>query len=144
MILREIKDIEPIDVGKPFGMPEGSMIIQWIFHNQVGDERYHHKFAVRKYMLKPVDPSAIPFHNHKYVQSLTVLSGRMKCESPSGVVEAGPGDSVCFYENEPHKAVPIGEGKTEVLCIIDCLNGGENCFAVEPKSIETLTEILHQ
>ena len=137
MILRKISDVETIDVGTPFGMPGGSMLIQWIFSNEVGDARYHHNFAVRKYTLKSVDASAIPFHNHAYVQSLTVLSGRMRCESPEGVVEAGPGDSVCFYENEPHRALPIGDETAEVLCIIDCPDGGENCFAVAPKDIVT-------
>jgi len=137
MILRKISDVEMIDVGKPFGMPDGSMLIQWILSNDIGDDRYHHNFAVRKYTLKLSDASAIPFHNHAYVQSLTVLSGRMKCESPEGIVEAGPGDSVCFYENEPHRAVPIGDGAAEVLCIIDCPDKGENCFPVAPKDIQT-------
>ena len=137
MILRQIKDVKTIDVGKAFGMPDGTMRIQWIFSNEVGDERYRHRFAVRKYTLKPVDPSAIPRHDHKYIQSLTVLSGRVRCESPDGVVEAGPGDSVCFYENEPHKAVPVGDETVELLCIIDCPDGGENCFPEIPKEIGT-------
>jgi quercetin dioxygenase-like cupin family protein len=137
MILRRIKDVKTIDVGKAFGMPDGTMRIQWIFSNEVGDESYRHRFAVRKYTLKGVDPSAIPFHDHKYIQSLTVLSGRMRCESPDGVVEAGPGDSVCFYENEPHKAVPVGDEIVELMCIIDCPDGGENCFPEIPKDIGT-------
>ena len=41
MILRRIQDVEKIDVGKKFGKPEGVSIIQWIFYNEVGDERYH-------------------------------------------------------------------------------------------------------
>ena len=137
MILRQIKDVKTIDVGKAFGMPDGTMRIQWIFSNEVGDERYRHRFAVRKYTLKPVDPSAIPLHDHKYIQSLTVLSGRVRCESPDGIVEAGPGDSVCFYEHEPHKAVPVGDETVELLCIIDCPDGGENCFPEIPKEIGT-------
>jgi len=137
MILRKIQDVETIDVGKPFGMPEGSMRIQWIVSNEVGDERYCHRFAVRKYTIKPVDPSMIPFHEHKYIQSLTVLSGRMAVESPDGRVEAGPGDSVYFYENEPHKAVPVGNETVELICIIDCPDGGENCIPEVPKDIAT-------
>jgi quercetin dioxygenase-like cupin family protein len=137
MILRRIKDVESIDVGKPFGMPDGTMLIQWIVSNQVGDERYRHRFAVRKYTIKPADPGAIPFHNHKYIQSLTVLKGRVRAESPDGVVEAGQGDTVYFYENEPHKALPIGDDTVEILCIIDCPDGGDNCFPEIPKKIET-------
>jgi len=137
VILRKLKDVEIIDVGKSFGMPDGTMLIQWIISNEVGDERYRHRFAVRKYTIKPVDPEAIPFHNHKYIQSLTVLSGRMAIESLDGRVEAGPGDSVCFYENESHKAAPIGNETVELLCIIDCPDGGENCLPEIPEGIET-------
>jgi len=138
MILRKIGDVETIDVGKPFGMPEGSMLIQWIVSNDVGDESYQHRFAVRKYTLKPVnDPSKIPFHNHTYIQCMHILKGKLRAENPEGFVEVGPGDSVYFYENEPHRSVPIGDGTAEILCIIDCPDGGENCFPVAPKDIQT-------
>ncbi|MFC1580225.1 hypothetical protein ACFL4N_04870 [Thermodesulfobacteriota bacterium] len=55
------------------------------------------KKFVSKYTIKPVDPSAIPFHSHKYIQPLTVLRGRMAKESTDGSVAAGPGDSVYLY-----------------------------------------------
>jgi len=127
-----------IDVGKPFGMPDNTMLIQWIVSNEVGDDRYRHRFAVRKYTLKPLDdPSVIPFHDHAYIQCLTVLSGRVRCESPDGVIEVGPGDAAYFYENEPHKAVPIGDETVELICVIDCPAGGENCLPEIPKDIGT-------
>jgi len=138
MILRRIKDVDMIDVGKPFGMPEGSMIIQWIVSNNVGDERYHHRFAVRKYTLKPVDdPSKIPFHNHTYIQCMHLLKGRLRAENPEGAIEVGHGDSVYFYENEQHKAVPVGSETVELICIIDCPDDGANCNPVVPTAIET-------
>jgi quercetin dioxygenase-like cupin family protein len=137
MILRKIAEVETIDVGEPFGMPANSMLIQWIVSNEVGDDRYKHRFAVRKYTLKPVDASKIPYHNHSYIQCLTVIKGKVRCESPDGVVEAGPGDAVYFYENEEHKAVPIGNETVELICIIDCPDGGENCYPVVPENIET-------
>ena len=137
MILRKIDEVEKIDVGKPFGMPEGSMLIQWMVSNEVGDERYQHRFAVRKYTLKPVDPSKVPFHNHQYIQCMTVIKGRVRCENPEGFVEASPGDSVYFYENEEHKAVPVGDETVEVMCVIDCPDDGANCNPVIPDNIET-------
>ena len=53
MIVRRIDDVETIDVGKPFGLPDNTIVIQWIFSNEVGDEKYHHKHAVRKYTYQP-------------------------------------------------------------------------------------------
>jgi mannose-6-phosphate isomerase-like protein (cupin superfamily) len=135
MILRRIKDVETIDVGKPFGMPDGAMLIQWIISNEVGDDRYQHRFAIRKYTVKPADPSKIPFHNHKYIQCLTVLSGRLLCETPDEAIEVGPWESAYFYENESHKAVPIGNEIVEMICVIDCPDDGENCFPEIPSNI---------
>jgi len=135
MILRRIKEVETIDVGKAFGMPNGTMLIQWIISNKIGDDRYRHRFALRKYTMKPVDPSTIPPHSHKYIQCLTVLSGRLLCETQDGQIEIGPWESVYFYENEPHKVVPIGNETVELFCIIDCPNGGENCLPEVPKNI---------
>jgi len=40
-----------MDVGKAFGFPEGVQLIQWIISNEVGDARYHHSYAVRKYII---------------------------------------------------------------------------------------------
>ena len=129
MILRRIEDVEKMDVGLKFGKPEGVMIIQWIFSNEVGDERYHHKHAVRKYTVKP-GPSLeeVPFHKHKYVQTPYILKGRMVFENEAGErYEVGPGDSVCFYENEPHHGAVLGDEPVELLCIIDCPGDGEDC-----------------
>lgn len=138
MIARRIKDVEFMDVGKPFGFPEGMMLIQWIISNEVGDERYHHSYAVRKYTLQPGLPiEKIPFHNHKYVQSPHILSGRMMFENDKGeTVEAGPGDTLYFYENEPHRGTVIGNEPVELICIIDCPEGGEDCMPGKLTNIE--------
>jgi len=138
MIVRRLKDVEVMDVGKAFGLPEDVMLIQWIISNEVGDERYHHSYAVRKYTIQPGLPiEKIPFHNHKYVQSPHILSGRVICENDKGeILEAGPGDTIYFYENEPHRVGIMGNEPAEVLCIIDCLDGGENCNPDKPTNIE--------
>ncbi len=87
MIVRKIEDVDVIDVGKANGMPEGLVTVQWIVSNKVGDESYRHQFAVRKYTLKPLPPEIVPFHNHKYVQCMTLIKGKLWVESPdaSGV-----------------------------------------------------------
>lgn len=121
MIVRRLKDVEVMDVGKAFGLPEDVMLIQWIISNEVGDERYHHSYAVRKYTIQPGLPiEKIPFHNHKYVQSPHILSGRVICENDKGEkLEAGPGDTIYFYENEPHRVGIMGNEPAELLCIRD-------------------------
>lgn len=128
MIARKIQDVEVIDVGKANGMPAGLITVQWIVSNKVGDSSYHHDFAVRKYTLQPMKPEQMPFHNHKYVQCMTLIKGRLWVENPKESFEVGPGDSVYFSENEPHKAVPIGEETVELYCIIDCPDEKENCW----------------
>ncbi|HUT69797.1 MAG TPA: cupin domain-containing protein [Desulfatiglandales bacterium] len=138
MILRRLKDVEVIDVGKAFGFPEKMMMIQWIISNKIGDEKYHHTYAVRKYTLQPGLPiEDIPFHNHKYVQSPHILSGRLICESGDGArIEVEPGDTVFFYENEPHRVAVSGDKPVELLCIIDCPGSGEDCVPNQPKHVK--------
>ena len=137
MIHRRKVDVDIIDVGQAFGMPEGAMNIQWMINKDVGDESYRHNFAVRRYILKPVDVDAIPFHNHEYVQALTVIRGTVHCETPDGVVIAEEGDSVYFASNEKHKAVPVGDETVEIICVIDCPGNGDNCRPVVPQKMTT-------
>jgi quercetin dioxygenase-like cupin family protein len=137
MIVRKIKDVEKIDVGVPFGAPEGMMVIQWIFSNEIGDERYHHKHAVRKYTLQPGLPlDMVPFHQHEYVQSPFILKGRMIFENEENErVEVGPGDTVIFHEDEFHRGAVLGDEPVELLCIIDCPGDGVDCVPEQPKNI---------
>jgi quercetin dioxygenase-like cupin family protein len=139
MIVRRIGEVEKIDVGRPFGLPDNMMVIQWIFSNKVGDERYHHKHAVRKYTLQPGLPlEKVPFHNHTYVQCPHILSGRMVFENGQGEkVEVGPGDTVIFYEDEPHRGTVLGNEPVELLCIIDCPGDGQDCIPDQPAGIKT-------
>ncbi|NPU85945.1 MAG: cupin domain-containing protein [Syntrophaceae bacterium] len=137
MILRKINDVEKIDVGKPFGAPDNFMVIQWIISNEVGDERYRHSYALRKYTLQPGIPiEMIPFHSHNYIQSPCIISGTMIFQNGEGeTVEAGPGDTVYFYANEPHRGTVKGDKPVELYCIIDCPGGGEDCVPEVPKAM---------
>ena len=138
MILRRLEDVEVIDVGKAFGFAEKMMMIQWIISNEIGDEKYHHTYAVRKYTLQPgLSIEDTPFHNHKYVQSPHILSGRLICENGDGEkVEVKPGDTVIFHENEPHRFAVLGDKPVELICIIDCPGNGEDCVPNQPKHIK--------
>ncbi|MBN1533343.1 MAG: cupin domain-containing protein [Spirochaetes bacterium] len=135
MILRRIEDVEKIDVGKPFGLPEGMFMIQWIISNEVGNKSYRHRYAVRKYTLQPGLPlNLMPLHNHTYIQSPHILKGTMVFQNGDGeTVEAGPGDTVYFYENEQHKGVVKGDEPVELLCIIDCPGDGTDCIPEVPQ-----------
>ena len=134
MIVRKLKDVDVIDVGEQFGHPRGMMLVQWIISNEIGDERYRHNYAVRKYTLQPgLILDEIPFHNHDYVQSPHIISGKMVFESGDGEkVEVGPGDTLYFYSNEPHKGTVLGSEPVELICIIDCPNGEKDCFPQKP------------
>ncbi len=134
MIVRKLQEVEKIDVGKPFGLPDGMFMIQWIISNDVGDERYQHRYAVRKYTLQPGLPlDLMPLHHHRYIQSPHILKGRMKFQNGDGeTVIAGPGDTVYFYENEQHKGVVEGDEPVELLCIIDCPGDRADCVPEVP------------
>ena len=134
MILRRIDEVDRIDVGKPFGLPDNTIVIQWIFSNAIGDEKYHHKHAVRKYTYQPGLPlEIVPFHNHKYVQTPFILKGRMVFENGAGEkVEVGPGDTVIFHEDEPHRGTVVGDEPVELICIIDCPGDGSDCIPEQP------------
>jgi len=136
MIVRRRDEVERVDVAKRLGHPEGSVMIQWIISNEVGDERYGHRYAVRRYYRQPqpdLTLDDIPFHHHKYVQSPIILSGRMVYENGDGEkAELGPGDTVYFYENEPHRSVVIGDEPVDMFCIIDCPEGGKECDPDKP------------
>jgi quercetin dioxygenase-like cupin family protein len=137
MIVRKLHEVERIDVGKPFGLPDGMYMIQWIISNTVGDSRYKHRYAVRKYTLQPGLPlELMPLHDHMYIQSPHILKGTMIFQNGDGeTIEAGPGDTVYFYEKEKHKGVVKGNEPVELLCIIDCPGDGTDCIPDVPRNM---------
>lgn len=138
MIVRRLEEVEKVDVGKPFGLPDGMMMIQWIFSNEIGDEKYHHRHALRKYTLQPGLPlEKVPFHHHSYVQTPFILSGRMVFETKGGEkVEVGPGDTVIFHEDEPHRGTVLGDEPVELICVIDCPGDGADCVPDKPTGVQ--------
>ena len=139
MILRKLEAIKSQDVGKYFGLAEGTHLVQWIVSNHVGDARYQHNFAVRKFTMKPggcLDKT--PFHHHAYEQCPHILAGRVVFENDQGLkYEAGPGDTIYIHSNEPHRMAVVGDETVELICIIDCPGEGEDCDPVAPRGVAT-------
>lgn len=139
MIHRKLEDVEVQDVGKYFGFADGMHLAQWIVSNDVGDDRYQHNFAVRKFTTKPgANIEDTPFHHHAYEQCPYVLKGHAVFENDQGEkIEVGPGDTVYIHSNEPHRVAVVGEENFEVLCVIDCPGNGEDCNPEAPKGVTT-------
>ncbi len=88
--------------------------------------------AIREFTVDGAKTKELPAHQHKYVEALYVLSGKIIIKGQNGEQEVGPGDVVYTYSNELHSARAV-EGSNEpmrFLCIIDCVGGGENCNAI--------------
>ena len=134
MILRKMEDVEIKDVGKYFGFAEGMHFAQWIVSNTVGDERYQHNFAVRKFKTKPgAKLEDTPFHHHAYEQCPYLLKGHAIFENyKREQFYAGPGDTVYIHSNEPHRMAVVGDEDVELFCVIDCPGDGSDCDPVTP------------
>lgn len=139
MILRKLEDVPVQDVGKYFGLADGVHLVQWIVSNDVGDDRYQHNFALRKFTMKPgAVIQDTPFHQHAYEQCPHILKGRVVIENDQGErYEAGPGDTVYIHSNEPHRVAVVGNETVELLCIIDCPGNGPDCNPTPPGGITT-------
>lgn len=126
MIVVKRDDVEPKDVGEILNNPAMTGVtIQWLIHKGVGDERYGHDFALRRYRIPP--GKMFPMHFHKYVEAVYILSGRIQFEDEENAWECGPGDVIYTYEDEPHGATVLGDEYCEMVCCINCLGDGANC-----------------
>jgi quercetin dioxygenase-like cupin family protein len=142
MIVRRAKDIPSEDLGAKFGIKLGKTIT-WYVHREVGDERYGHNFAMRRIASEPgADTKPTPMHHHEYVEALYIISGRLLVKTPEQEEEAGPGDVVYTYCNEPHSTQPLGDDPLEFICVIDCRGDGANCDPELTTSVIKLDEEL--
>ena len=66
MILRSPQDVEEQDVGDSLGIPDMGVKIKWLIHNRIGDSRYKHNFALRRFTFEP--GKSFTLHSHKYVE----------------------------------------------------------------------------
>ncbi|MEA1872570.1 MAG: cupin domain-containing protein [Chloroflexota bacterium] len=131
MIVRRVKDVEAINVGKLLNIPDMVITLRWLVHNQVGDESYGHRFAFRHFTIEP--GKSYPMHYHKYVEAVYVVSGKCVFQTNTGEVEMEAGDLAYTSREEPHAMKALGDEPVTFICCIDCVNGGENCTQVIPK-----------
>jgi quercetin dioxygenase-like cupin family protein len=125
MIIRKVQDVEELDVGGMFGIPDMGIKIQWLVHNAVGDETYGHRFAFRRFTVRP--KVSHPIHHHKYVQCAYILSGTAFFKGSDGEeVEVGP-DTIIYTASEEAHGMRAGPDGVTLLCVIECIDGGENC-----------------
>ena len=125
MIVVKFDQVEPIDVGNLLNLADVGMTIRWLIHKGVGDARYRHTFAVRHHTVEPGKPMRL--HSHKHVEAVYVLSGRTRFETGTDSAELEPGDTIYIHEDEPHRGMALGDEPATFLCVIDCIDGGENC-----------------
>lgn len=129
MIVIRSNEVEGKDWGEMVGIGPIGLVIKWLIHNEVGDETYGHRFAIREFIVNAAKTNELPAHRHKYVEALYILSGRIIFKGQSGEQEVGPGDVVYTFSNELHSARAADgyQGPMRFLCVIDCVDGRENC-----------------
>ena len=126
MIVIKKDEVESIDVGDLTSIaPLKGVTIQWLIHNNTGDERYGNHFALRRYKIPA--GKMFPMHFHKYVEAVYVLSGRIEFQGEEEAWDVGPGDVIYTYSDEAHGSTVLGDEPVELLCCINCLGDGENC-----------------
>jgi len=133
MIVIRPDDIPGNDWGEMVGIGPIGLVIKWLIDNKTGDESYGHRFAIREFTidLDKGKTRELPAHKHKYVEALYVLSGKIIFKGSDVEQVVGPGDVVYTYSNELHsaRAAEGATGKLRFLCVIDCIDGGDNCNA---------------
>ncbi len=125
MIIRKGKDVEVEDRSAAHGSSPMSITRKWLIHNEVGDDSYGHRFAVREFMFKPGTSGTM--HKHKYVEAVYIVSGRVLFKNDREEVELEPGDVAYTYSEEPHYLTAIGDTPVKFIMCIDCINGCDNC-----------------
>lgn len=126
MIVRRGDKLKKEDTGILRKEEPSGVTIKWLFHRELGDERYRHTFAVRE--LECAADRMVRKHNHEHVEAYYVVSGRMLVET-DGVekAEIGPGDLVVHYSWQKHSIKPIGGEPIKIIVCNECLGTGDNC-----------------
>jgi len=59
--------------------------------------------------IRLVKGAVVQSHSHPHVQITCVISGRVRATAYGKTMEAGPGDTIYFAENEPHAVEALEE-----------------------------------
>ncbi len=121
------QDVEDVPIlsfpykGKPY--PVKGISVRWL--SRFGDDGTGYpEYGLRLFTAQP--GGEIPIHNHFYIQSMYILSGRFECQRfdpqtdlPTTTVIAQPGDTVVVPSMEPHgmRNLSATEPATFLCCI---------------------------
>jgi len=86
--------------------------IQWLVTKDQGCESY----ALRRFTMKP--DGIISCHNHKYVETLFILQGKVKVNVADESYVLEPGNFIFINKFVPHELVNVGKDDVIFLCII--------------------------
>ena len=106
-----VRDVPQQDVSSLLPGTVG-VYVQWLVTKETGSE----KFAVRRFVVRP--GGRMPLHNHKYVEAVVMVRGRLKVRVGGEERVVGPGDFFFTAPYEPHEIEnPFGE-EAEFICTI--------------------------
>ncbi len=111
VIVNNINNVPAEDVSKLLRGTRG-FYVQWLITKDHGS----YKFAVRRFVVKP--GGVMPLHNHKYVEAVIILRGKLRIRSGGDVYELGPGDFFFTGPYEPHAIENVGDEEAEFICVI--------------------------
>ncbi len=104
-------DVKPQDVS---GLLPGTVgvYVQWLVTKETGSE----KFALRRFTVRP--GGRMPLHNHKYVEAVYVVKGRLRVRIGAEERVVGPGDYFFTGPWEPHMIENPYDEEAEFICAI--------------------------
>ena len=125
MEVLNFKDCEDVKIEKfPFKgemRPVIGTSIRWLSKSGE-DANGNPEYGLRYFTIEP--GGEIPIHNHFYLQTMYILSGKFECyqyDMDENVVDARvteAGDFVYVPSMEPHGMKNVGEEKATFLCCI--------------------------
>jgi quercetin dioxygenase-like cupin family protein len=136
MIAMKACDVEDIKVGSvPYrgGSSEAKDVsVRWLSKTGM-DSQGGPAYGLRLFTVGP--NGEIPIHNHAYVQTMYIISGRFECRAFSAETDemvnkkvCGPGDMVFIPSMEPHGMRNLSSTEEgQFLCCICTLESTQFC-----------------
>ena len=121
------KDVEDVKIakfpykGKPYDVK--GISVRWL--SKFGDDGTGYpEYGLRLFTAQP--GGEIPIHNHFYIQTMYILSGRFECYQYDSNTDqklkscvCGPGDSIYIPSTEPHSMRNLSD--TEPAAFLCCI-----------------------
>ncbi|MGC9071081.1 MAG: cupin domain-containing protein [Acidilobus sp.] len=107
----KVSDVKVQDVSSLLPGTVG-VYVQWLVTKETGSE----KFAMRRFVVKP--KGRMPLHNHKYVEAVFIIRGRLSVRIGNDERVVGPGDYLFTSPWEPHSIENPFDDEAEFVCVI--------------------------